>query len=128
MKIKSQSNNPLRKRAKKGFRGYPVATIAFYGPTAQLATKVAVGIVTREGAEPEIMERWYGEDKDLRNDEETGYQISAFIKGHQVLSVAMVDRIIGCPHEEVVDYPEGEACPQCPYWKNRDRFTGEVIH
>lgn len=119
--------NPLRKRAKKGFRGYPVATIAFYGPTAQQATKVAVGIVTREGAEPEIMERWYGEDKDLRNDEETGYQISTFIKEHQVLSVVMVDRIIGCPHEEVVDYPEGQDCPQCPYWRSRDRFTGDLI-
>jgi hypothetical protein len=128
MKIKQQSMKALSKRTKKGFRGYPVATIAFYGPTAQLATKVAVGIVTREGAEPDIMERWYSEDEDLRNDEETGFQISAFLKEHQVLSVAMVDRIIGCPHEEVVDYPEGEACPQCPYWRSRDRFTGEVIH
>jgi hypothetical protein len=127
MKFKRQSKNPLRKRAKKGFRGYPVATIAFYGPTAQQATKVAVGIVTREGAEPDIMERWYGEGRDLRFDEDTVYQISAFLHEHQVLSVAMVDRIIGCPHEEVVDYPEGEACPQCPYWRSRDRFTGELI-
>lgn len=127
MKFKHQTKNPLRKRAKKGFRGYPVATIAFYGPTAQQATKVAVGIVTREGAEPDIMERWYGEDRDLRSDEETGFQISAFIKEHQALSVVMVDRIIGCPHEEVVDYPEGQACPHCPYWHSRDRFTGELI-
>jgi hypothetical protein len=127
MKIKHQAKNPLRKRAKKGFRGYPVATIAFYGPTAQQATKVAVGIITHEGGEADIMERWYGEDRDLRFDEDTAYQISAFLHQHQVLSVAMTDRIIGCPHEEVVDYPEGEACPQCPYWRSRDRFTGEMI-
>jgi hypothetical protein len=128
MKIKHSFKSPLSKRAKKGFRGYPVATIAFYGPTAQQATKVAVGIVMREGSEPEILERWYAEEQDLRFDEEVAYQISAFLREHQVLSVSMVDRIIGCPHEEVVDYPEGEACPNCPYWSGRDRFTGELIH
>ena len=128
MKIKHSFKSPLSKRAKKGFRGYPVATIAFYGPTAQQATKVAVGIVMREGSEPEFLERWYGKEQDLRFDEEVAHQISAFLREHQVLSVSMVDRIIGCPHEEVVDYPEGEACPNCPYWSGRDRFTGELVH
>jgi len=128
MKIKHQFKNPLSKRAKKGFRGYPVGTIAFYGPTAEQATKVAVGIVMREGSEPEILERWYGDEQDLRFDEETADQIGAFLREHQVISVSMVDRIIGCPHEEVLDYPEGEACPNCPYWRGRDRFTGELIH
>lgn len=127
MKIRHPIKNPLSKRAKKGFRGYPVGTIAFYGPTAKQASKVAVGIVMCEGAEPEILERWYGKDQDLRFDEEVAYQISAFLREHQVLSVSMVDRIIGCPHEEGVDYPEGEACPDCPYWRDRDRFTGELI-
>jgi hypothetical protein len=32
----------LRNRAKKGFLGYPVATIAFYGPDDRRATKVAL--------------------------------------------------------------------------------------
>ncbi|MFN2513726.1 MAG: hypothetical protein ABR568_20185 [Pyrinomonadaceae bacterium] len=63
MKIKHSFKSPLSKRAKKGFRGYPVATIAFYGPTAQQATKVAVGIVMREGFEPEFLERWYGKEQ-----------------------------------------------------------------
>ena len=127
MKIKHKSNNPLRKRAKKGFRGYPVGTIAFYGPTAQRASKVAVAIVTIEGAEPDVLERWIAEDRDLRFDEETAFQIGAFLKEHHVLSVVMTDRIIGCPHEEAIDYPDGEACPKCPYWRGRDRFTGEMI-
>jgi hypothetical protein len=38
----------------------------------------------------------------------------------------MVDRVIGCPHEEGIDY-EGPTCPHCPYWAGRDRWTGEVI-
>ena len=128
MKIKHSFKSRLSKRAKKGFRGYPVGTISFYGPTAHEATKVAVGIVMHEGSEPEIVERWYGKEQDLRFDEDVAYQISAFLREHQVLSVSMVDRIIGCPHEEVVEYPEGEVCPSCPYWSGRDRFTGELIH
>jgi len=35
----------LRKRAKRGLRGYPVATVALYGPDDTRATKLTVGIV-----------------------------------------------------------------------------------
>jgi hypothetical protein len=128
MKHRSGDKNPLFKRARKGFRGYPVGTIALYGPDDRRATKVAVGIVTREGAEPELLERWYADEGDVRSDEEITAQIRAFLSQHSVLSVVAVDRIIGCPHEEGIDYPDGEACPQCPFWRGRDRFTGELIH
>src|SRR5262245_26659690 len=37
----------LRKKAKKGLRGWPIATIAFYGPNLSQATKVTVGIVPK---------------------------------------------------------------------------------
>ena len=40
----------------------------------------------------------------------------------------MTDRIIGCPHEEGIDY-EGSVCPRCEFWANRDSAgIGEVIH
>ncbi len=128
MKIKHRSKSQLAKRAKRGFRGYPVATIAFYGPTGERASKVAVGIVVREGAEPDIMERWQSEERDLRSDDEIGFAISAFLREHGVVTVMMADRIIGCPHEEGIDYPEGKPCPECPYWRGRDRWSGEVIN
>jgi hypothetical protein len=41
--------------------------------------------------------------------------------------VTMTDRIIGCPHEEGIDYPEGECYPLCPFWAGRDRWTGELL-
>ena len=128
MKIKNRSKSQLGKRAKRSFRGYPVATIAFYGPTAEWASKVAVGIVAREGAELDILQTWHSEELDLRHDDETGHEISAFLREHQAVSVVMTDRIIGCPHEEGIDYPEGESCPQCPYWRGRDRWSGETIN
>jgi hypothetical protein len=128
MKIKNRSKSQLGKRAKRGFRGYPVATIAFYGPTAERASKVAVGIVAREGAQADILQTWHSEDRDLRHDDEIGHEIKAFLREHQAVSVVMADRIIGCPHEEGIDYPEGESCPQCPYWRGRDRWSGETIN
>lgn len=128
MKFRRRARSPLEKKARRGFRGYPVATVAFYGPDDRKATKVAVGIVTAEGAEPVALERWLTEERDGRTDPMIGRRILEFIRQHGARSVAMADRIIGCPHEEGVDYPEGEVCPRCPFWAHRDRWTGEITH
>jgi hypothetical protein len=118
----------MAKKAKRGFKGYPVATIALYGPTAALATKIAVSIIPDERNQPDQLERWFSQDRDIRYDQIIAKEIEAFLRQHQVLSVAAVDRIIGCPHEEGVDYPDGQSCPQCPFWAGRDRFTHERLH
>ena len=65
-KIKSQS--PLKKKSRRGFRGYPVATVAFYGPDDTRASKVAVGVVASEGAGADPLERWFSEVGDVRRD------------------------------------------------------------
>jgi hypothetical protein len=39
----------------------------------------------------------------------------------------MTDQIIGCPHEEGIDY-EGATCPACPFWAGRDRWTRTRLH
>lgn len=128
MSFKAQwYRDKLAKKRKKGFRGYPVATVAFYGPDDQRATKVSVGIVPSEGAEADPLERWFSETTDARIDPEITEAIVRFIDQQGAKSVVTVDRIIGCPHEEGIDYPEGEKCPQCPFWANRDRWTGEVV-
>src|SRR4029077_1894506 len=36
-------------------------------------------------------------------------------------SLAMMEEINGCPHEEGVDYPLGQVCPACPFWAKRQR-------
>jgi hypothetical protein len=126
-KIKRRSQSPLKKKAHHGFRGYPIATIAFYGPTDSLATKVAVSIINAEDAEPSFLERWFLEDGDVRTDPDITDKIVRFIQDHEVKSVSMAERIIGCPHEEGIDYPDGQVCPQCSFWANRDRWTGELL-
>jgi len=127
--LKDRAKKALIKKSKKGFAGYPVATVAFYGPNDKKATKLVVGIVAHEGAQAEPLSKWYSEaETDLRNDPQVLEQALSFIREHEAKSIAMADRIIGCPHEEAIDYPEGEACPQCPFWKNRDRWSGETQH
>ncbi len=120
--------NPLRKKAKRGFRGYPIATVAFYGPDDRRASKVAVGIVADGSGEVVELERWFAEEADARSDLDIGEAIEAFVRSRNVRSVVMGDRIIGCPHEEGIDYPEGQACSECPYWAGRDRFSGERVN
>ena len=117
----------LEKHSRRGFRGYPLATVAFYGPDDQTATKVAVGIVPGEGAEANPLQRWFSDHEDARADPEIARQIGEFIAAHAAKSVVLLDRIIGCPHEERIDYPEGTACPQCPFWANRDRWLGQPL-
>ena len=105
-----------------------MATIAFYGPTDQIATKIAVGYTESEAREPDILARFVGDpESDIRNDGEVQNEIAGLLEQHNVKSVVMPDRIIGCPHEEGIDYPSGETCPKCPFWENRDRWTGEII-
>jgi hypothetical protein len=127
-KIRKRSASWLAKSARRGFRGYPIATVALYGPTADLATKIAVSIIPDERKPPDVLERWFSEDIDVRHDPVVGEQIQAFLRQHQARSVVVTDRVIGCPHEEGIDYPEGQSCPHCPYWAGRDRFTHERIH
>jgi hypothetical protein len=127
VRFKRYSASPLTKKAQRGFRGFPVATIAFYGPDDKRASKAAVGILSSQDAEPIALERWTAEDCDVRSDPAVGSGILRFLQHHGAKSVVMTDGIIGCPHEEGVDYPEGEVCPQCPFWAHRDRWTGGTV-
>jgi hypothetical protein len=104
-RIKHRSDSPLRKKTRRGFRGYPLATIAFYGPNDQRASKVVVAILEENQADPLTLERWFSEDQDVRNDPAIAHHILAFLEQHGAKSVTMADRILGCPHEEGVDYP-----------------------
>ena len=117
----------LRKKARKGMRGWPVATIAFYGPNLSRATKVAVGIIPAENAEATEMRDWIVESGDVRTDPVIAGHILEFVENNHALTVAMTDGIIGCPHQEGIDY-EGEWCPVCEFWHGRDRFRGHRVH
>lgn len=108
--------------------GFPAASVAYYGPDNQFASKVVVGItVSEKDKEVTELRKWFAKDQDVRQDTAIIQEMIDYINANQAHRVVMVDRIFGCPHEEGIDYPEGESCPQCPYWASRDRWTGELI-
>ena len=104
-------------------RGFPVGTVAFYGPDDRRASKVAVSFIRQEGAEPELR-RWFSEEGDVRTDETIFDEIAVHLRQRSVCSVAIVDGIIGCPHEEGIDYPVGEACLDAPIGKDETASLG----
>jgi hypothetical protein len=82
--------------------------------------------VPAESADATDLRRWFSEDADIRNDVDVAEEVLAFITDAGARSVVMTDRIIGCPHEEGIDY-EGPTCPKYPFWAGRDRWTfGDV--
>jgi hypothetical protein len=107
---------------------FPVATVAAYGPDNTRATKLVVSILRgSEDSEPRMMRTWTTETADVRSDPNVTAETAAFISGCRVKQTVQADRIIGCPHEEGVDYPMGRTCPRCPFWAGIDRFTHEPV-
>lgn len=115
----------FRKRFPYRPSGFPIATIAYYGPDDQTVTKVAVGILDSKNQVVDL-KRWFVRAQDVRIDRAINHEIVSFIKGHNVRRVAVADNIIGCPHEEGIDYPVGATCPRCPYGAKIDRWTGKL--
>ncbi len=112
----------LRKLAKRREKGYPIATIIFYGPDDKKASKVVLGIIASEEAEPQL-HKWFRKspNADLRYDIDLQNTWLEIIRREGVHRVAMIEEINGCPHEEGVDYALGEVCPECPFWADRQR-------
>ena len=103
---------------------YPLAVVIGYGPDHKTATKLVVSIFKKPGQkDPTAMEKWFVENGDIRKDSGVMDATITFIKRHHAARTVTYDRVYGCPHEEGIDYPEGEVCPHCPFWANLDRDT-----
>jgi hypothetical protein len=104
-------------------QGTRTGTLAIYGPTASQATKYTATVFV--GDEQRTMERWHVATGDIRYSKEIAAEVADFFRTHRVVHTTIADRIMGCPHEEGVDYPLGGVCPDCPFWAELDRFTHE---
>jgi hypothetical protein len=95
---------------------YPIGTVALYGPDDKTTTKIAAGVILHDGAEV-IIERWVATD--VTTSPRIQQELRDFFLQHGVKSVAMSEGNMGCPHEEGEDFPHGEDCPFCPFWKGK---------
>jgi hypothetical protein len=95
---------------------FPVGTVAMYGPDEKTTTKIAAGVIVRDGADP-IIRRWVATD--VTTSPKVQQEMKEFFRQHGVKRVAASQGNMGCPHEEGKDFPIGEDCPFCPYWKGK---------
>jgi hypothetical protein len=95
---------------------YPIATVALYGPDDKTTTKIAAGVILHDGAEI-IIKRWVATD--VTTNPKVQQEMQDFFLQHGVKSMAMSEGNMGCPHEEGEDFPHGEDCPFCPFWKGK---------
>ncbi|WP_157899924.1 DUF1186 domain-containing protein [Luteitalea pratensis] len=102
-----------------------MATLACYGPTPQHATKLVASILLRQGGEVADRQIWTTLVSDVRHDPTVREEVRAFIEAHAVRDTVTASRLLGCPHQEGIDYPMGEECPRCPAWAGIDRWTGQ---
>jgi hypothetical protein len=63
----------------------------------------------------------------VRHDPTIAADVASFVHQQRAKDTVTYDRIIGCPHEEGIDYPMGRACPHCLFWAGIDRFTHEPV-
>jgi hypothetical protein len=95
---------------------YPVGTVAMYSPDDKTTTKIAAGVILHDGAEP-IMKRWVATG--VTTSPKVRQELQDFFLQHGVKQVAMTEGNMGCPHEEGADFPHGEDCPFCPFWRGK---------
>ena len=73
------------------------------------------------------MRTWTTQLVDVRHDSTIAAEVAAFLREYGVTESVASDRMMGCPHEEGVDYPMGRSCPRCPFWATIDWFTHDLI-
>ena len=62
-----KSTKLIAKKVKKGFRGYPQISIAYFGDSVSCATEVVIGFISEEGAA--VQEQKFSCEYDARKDE-----------------------------------------------------------
>lgn len=86
-----KSHKRIAKQVKKGFQGYPVISIVYYGPNEALATKVVVGFTEEDNAQ--MMTETFSTQADIREDTAVQTTIIKIIDRSGAKSVTMDERV-----------------------------------
>jgi len=95
---------------------YPIGTLMYFGPDNETITKIVAVVIPSKGSPP-IAKSW--SNPEVTSDPRVAAEIGKFYLENKVVDVVMTDGVLGCPHEEGVDYPVGGQCSQCKYWENQ---------
>lgn len=86
-----KSQKRISKRVKRGFQGYPLISIQYFGPSEVLATKVEVGFIQEENAEP--MLETFNSESDIRQDETVQTTIIKIIDRVDAKTVTLQEKV-----------------------------------
>jgi hypothetical protein len=86
-----KSQKRISKRVKRGFHGYPIISIQYFGPSEALATKVEVSFIEQENAEP--MLETFNSETDIRKDETVQTTIIKIIDRVDAQTVTLEDKV-----------------------------------
>ncbi|NVK43911.1 MAG: hypothetical protein HWE39_21935 [Oceanospirillaceae bacterium] len=84
----------IAKQVGKGFKGYPLVSIEYFGEKPELATEVVIQFVPEEGAEPQCQK--FSSKQDVREDERIQTVILKIIEracANSVTEIAVVSRL-----------------------------------
>lgn len=86
-----KSQKRIAKRVKRGFQGYPMISINYFGPSEKLATKVEVSFIEQEDAGP--MVETFNSINDIRQDETVQTTIIKIIDRVDAKTVTLEDSV-----------------------------------
>ncbi|MDX2321551.1 MULTISPECIES: hypothetical protein [unclassified Moritella] len=81
----------IEKLVKKGFKGYPMVSIEYFGATADTATEVVMTFTLEEGAAPQAQK--FLSKSDAREDETIQSVLVKTIERTEASTVAQVDGV-----------------------------------
>ena len=95
---------------------YPIGTLMYFGPDNATITKIVAVVIPAKGSSP-IAKSW--SNPQVSSDPKVAAEIGQFYLENKVADVVMTDGVVGCPHDEGIDFPVGGHCSQCKYWENQ---------
>ncbi len=85
----------IEKQVKKGFKGYPKISLAYFGETPDCATEVVVSFTVEEGAEPQAQK--FKSTGDVREDETVQTTLLKIIERADAATVEEIDGVSAIP-------------------------------
>ncbi|MDK9556007.1 hypothetical protein QQF73_00120 [Marinobacter sp. M216] len=81
----------IAKQVKKGFHGYPLISLEYFGKTPDTATEVVISFISEENAEPE--KQTFASDRDAREDETIQSTLVKIIERADAKTVAEIEGV-----------------------------------
>ena len=110
-KLLEQLRKILRDRSK-----FPIGILTYFGPDNKTITKIVGLVIKGPDIEPRLRS-W--SQPGVVSDPIVVAEIGSYFLENKTVDIVMTGSVLGCPHEEGVDFPLGTDCPHCKYWSSQ---------